>query len=95
MFFYPRNKYLQVQVKDEKIEQQNPLSGFMMPDNAKNVGGSLKFVKLVNTSPDSSYEKDIGSFLLVSSHLIETLDVEGQALSLIPEHAVYGVMVKV
>jgi hypothetical protein len=50
---------------------------------------------LVAAAKGSDYMKDEGSFLLVPSHNVETIQVDGKDVSVVPEHVVYGVVVKV
>ena len=94
MHFYPRNKYLYVQVqKEEKVEDTG--SHFILPDDYKRKDGPLQIVKLLRASEGSSYVNDEDKLLVVPSHLIENLEMDGQVFSVVSESAVYGVMVKV
>ena len=97
MYFYPRNKYLHVEVPEEKVEDNisSTLGGFVLPADYKGQGAPLKVVKLLSASKESDYTKDEGAFLLVPSHNIETVEFEGLVVSVVPEHVVYGVVVKV
>jgi len=97
MYFYPRNKYLHVELPEEKAEDSmnSTLSGFVLPPDYKGQGAPLKVVKLLAAGKESSYAKDEGAFLLVPSHNIETVEFETLKVSVVPEHVVYGVVVKV
>ena len=97
MYFYPRNKYLQVELPEEKVEDSSTstLSGFVLPKDYKRQDSSLKVVKLLAAGKESIYVKDEGSFLVVPSHNIETIDIDGTQVSVVPEHVIYGVVVKV
>ena len=97
MYFYPRNKYLHVEIPEEKAEDSmnSTLSGFVLPPDYKGQGAPLKVVKLLAAGKDSDYVKDEGSFLLVPSHNIETVEFDGMSVSVVPEHVIYGIVVKV
>lgn len=97
MYFYPRNKYLHVELPEEKMEDSSTstLSGFVLPKDYKRQDGSLKVVKLLAAGKDSPYLKDEGSFLVVPSHNIETINIDGTDVSVVPEHVIYGTVVKV
>jgi len=92
MKFYPRNRYLLV---EKQLEKEEDNKGFILPDDYKRKDGPLQVVKLLNACEGSSYVNDEGKLLVVPSHLVESLDMEGQTFYIIPENAVYGVMVKV
>lgn len=94
MYFYPRNKYLHVEVEETK-DVDNDFGGFILPPDYKGQGGPLKVVKLLSACKNSEYVADEGSFLVVPSHIIESLDVNGKPVHIVPESAVYGVLVKV
>lgn len=94
MYFYPRNRYLHVQIEEAKSEENN-FGGFILPPDYKGQGGPLQVVKLLAASKNSEYTSDEGAFLVVPSHLVESLEVDNKKLSIVPESAVYGVLVKV
>jgi len=94
MHFYPRNKYLYVELlKEEKVEDNG--IRFVLPDDYKRKDGPLQTVRLLKACEGSSYVNDEQKLLVVPSHLIENLEMEGQTFNIVPENAVYGVMVKV
>lgn len=97
MYFYPRNKYLCVELPEEKAEDNSSstLGGFVLPKDYKRQDSSLKVVKLLTAGKESEYVKDEGSFLVVPAHSIETIEVNGKNISIVPEHVIYGVVVKV
>jgi len=95
MYFYPRNKYLHVELAEDKSEDNTTASGFVLPADYKRQNSPLVVVKLLTASKGSDYVSDEGSFLLVPSHHIETIEVDGLKVSVVPEHIVYGVVVKV
>jgi len=97
MYFYPRNKYLHVELPEEKAEDNTntTFSGFVLPPEYKRQSSPLAVVKLVSAAKGSDYSKDEGSYLLVPSHNIETVEFDGLKVSVVPEHVVYGVVVKV
>ena len=97
MYFYPRNKYLHVELPEEKAEDSTSatFSGFVLPPEYKRQSSPLVAVKLLAASSGSDYSKDEGSFLLVPSHNVETVEVEGLKVSVVPEHVVYGIVVRV
>jgi len=97
MYFYPRNKFLHVELPVEKVEDNinTTFNGFVLPPEYKRQSSPLAVVKLVAAAKGSDYAKDEGSFLLVPSHNVETVQVDGKDVSVVPEHVVYGVVVKV
>ena len=97
MYFYPRNKYLHVELPQEESEDNTntTFSGFVLPPEYKRQSSPLAVVKLVAAAKGSDYTKDEGSFLLVPSHNVETVQVDGKDISIVPEHVIYGVVVKV
>lgn len=97
MYFYPRNKFLHVELPEEKAEDSSnsTISGFVLPQGYKRQDSSLKVVKLLTASKDSQYVNDEGAFIVVPAHNIETIDVNGKNVSVVPEHVVYGVVVPV
>jgi len=97
MYFYPRNKYLHVELPEEKAEDSTntTFSGFVLPPEYKRQNSPLAVVKLLAASNGSDYTKDEGSFLLVPSHNVETVEVNGLKVSVVPENVIYGVVVKV
>ena len=96
MYFYPRNKYLHVETEEQKAEDgSTTTTGFILPSDYKRQDSPIKVVKLLSASKDSSYVSDEGNFLLVPTHNVETVEVEGKKISVVPEHAVYGVILKV
>lgn len=92
MEFYPKNKYLLVEpIEDAKPE--NKTSGFILPEDYKKVE-NYKAVKLIRAAGDSPY-RDMGQCLLVvSAQMIETLNVLGKTLYVVPEIGVYGAFYK-
>jgi hypothetical protein len=97
MYFYPRNKFLHVELPQEEAEDitNTTFSGFVLPADYKRQNSPLAVVKLVAAAKNSDYTKDEGSFLVVPSHNVETILVDGKDVSVVPEHVVYGVVVKV
>ena len=92
MDFYPKNKYLLVEpVEDVKPESKT--SGFILPEDYKKVE-NYKVVKFIRASGDSPY-RDMGQCLLVvSAQMVETLNVLGKTLYVVPESGVYGAFYK-
>lgn len=97
MYFYPRNKYLHVELPQEDAEDNTSTtaSGFVLPPEYKRQSSPLVVVRLVAAAKGSEYTKDEGSFLVVPSHNVETIEVDGKKVSVVPEHVIYGVVVKV
>ena len=97
MYFYPRNKYLHVELPQEDAEDNTSTtaSGFVLPPEYKRQSSPLAVVRLVAAAKGSDYTKDEGSFLVVPSHNVETIEVDSKKVSVVPEHVVYGVVVKV
>lgn len=92
MDFYPKNKYLLVE-PIEDVKPENKTSGFILPEDYKKVE-NYKVVKFLKASGESSY-RDIGACLMVvSAQMVETINVLGKTLHVVPEAAVYGVLYK-
>lgn len=89
MEFRPRNKYLLVELVEEK-KPEDKTSGFILPSDFKPVE-THKVVKLVSASRDSSFAPSTGNLMLVPVNMLEEIKAMGQTLYLIPESAVYGV----
>ena len=92
MFFYPRNKYLLVENVEEKPKDnsQDLALKFLMPDLPKKDSPTV-VMRLKAVSPGSDYIKLVNHFVVVQSHLIETVKVRDHNYLVVPEHAVYGV----
>jgi len=92
MDFYPKNKYLLVEPIEEG-KPENKTSGFVLPEDYKKVE-NYKVVKFLKASGESPY-RDIGQCLMVvSAQMVETINVLGKTLYVVPEAAVYGVLYK-
>lgn len=99
MYFYPCNKYLQVEeikpVLKKQVDVGDGLKTFIFPEeyNKNKKDGPLKIVKLVSCNRDSQFLGYEGSSVLVPSHLIESIDYDGNTILLVSENIVYGVVV--
>ena len=91
MRFSPRNKYIYIkEVEEEKVEDKN-LNQFILPPDYKQEQNSLKLVEVIRASEGT---KDIyeGQKILVPINMIESLNYKDMKISIVPEHAVYGVL---
>lgn len=91
MRFSPRNKYIYIkEIDEEKVEDEN-FSGFMLPPGYKQEHSPLKLVEVIRASSDT---KDVheGQKLLVAVNMVETLNYKDMKISIVPEHAIYGVL---
>jgi co-chaperonin GroES (HSP10) len=95
MYFYPRNKYLHVEVPEEKSDENTTTTGLFLPADYKRKDSPLTVVKLLKAAKSSDYVQDEGSFLLVATHSIETIEFDGLKISVVPEHVIYGTVVRV
>ena len=93
MYFYPRNRYLHV--KTEKEQKEEGFKGLLIPDDYKGNSSPIATVRLLKACEGSSYNQDEGNLLLVPSHIVETVRYGEEEIEIVPENAVYGVMVKV
>lgn len=92
MDFYPKNKYLLVEPVED-VKPENKPSGFILPEDYKKAE-TYKVLKLIRAAGDSPY-RDMGQCLLVApSQMVETLNVLGRTLYVVPEVAVYGAFYK-
>lgn len=89
MQFRPKNKYLLVEMAEEK-KPEDKTSGFILPDDYKKTE-THKVVKLVMASSGSAFIDAQNSFILVPINMIEEVKAFGKSYHLVPENAVYGV----
>ena len=91
MRFSPRNKYIYIkEVEEEKVEDKN-LNQFILPPDYKHEQSSLKLVEVIRAS-DGTKDIHEGQKLLVPVNMIESLSYKDMKISIVPEHAVYGVL---
>lgn len=95
MYFYPRNKYLHVEVAEDKSEDNTTANGLYLPADYKRKDNPLSVVRLLAAPKGSDYAKDEGSFLLVPTNNIETVEFDNMKVSVVAEHVVYGTVVRV
>ena len=89
MQFRPKNKYLLVEMAEEK-KPEDKTSGFILPDDYKKTE-THKVVKLITASSGSTFIDAQNSFILVPVNMIEEVKAFGKSYHLVPENAVYGV----
>lgn len=91
MKFSPRNKYIYVkELEEQKVEEEN-VSGFILPPTYKQQFSPLKVVEVIRAANDT---KDIheGQKILVAVNMIESLNYKDMTITIVPEHAIYGVL---
>ena len=89
MQFRPKNKYLLVEMAEEK-KPEGQTSGFILPDDYKKAE-THKVVKLVMASMGSRFIDSQNAMILVPVNMIEEVKAFGRSYYLVPEAAVYGV----
>ena len=89
MQFRPKNKYLLVEMAEEK-KPECQTSGFILPDDYKKAE-THKVVKLVMASMGSQFIDSQNAMILVPVNMIEEVKAFGRSYYLVPEAAVYGV----
>lgn len=89
MQFRPKNKYLLVEMAEEK-KPEDKTSGFILPDDYKKAE-THKVVKLVMASSGSQFVDSQNAMILVPVNMIEEIKAFGRSYYLVPESAVYGV----
>ena len=93
MDFFPRNKFLHVEALEEK-KVNDGIEGFVLPTGYEQKNAVLKMVKLLKAPDDSSFFAEVGKLLLVPVHMIESFEYNDLKICIVPENAVYGVLVK-
>lgn len=92
MYFYPRNKYLLISYIAKNSEAKAE-TAVIFPPGYLGQEESLKVVVLKKAPDDSLFVKDQGKNIAVQSHLIEQIKYNGETFSIVPESAVYGVII--
>lgn len=90
MEFRPKNKYLLVQPVDE-TKPENKTSGFILPEDYKKVE-IHKLVKILSASGDSQYFGLKNALAVIPANMMEQIKVTGEVYYVVPETAVYGVL---
>jgi hypothetical protein len=86
----PRNKLLLVAKLEPKKQEER---AFYLPENITRESHHI-VVKLTGAGKESQYHGDIGSLLLVQSHLVEKVTYEIDNFYVLPESGVVGVLRK-
>jgi hypothetical protein len=86
----PRNKLLLVEKIESKKKEER---SFYVPENMS-VEPRHIVVKLTGAGSESQYHSDIGSLLLVQSHLVEKVTYEIDNFYVLSESGVVGVLRK-
>ena len=82
-YLSPRNKFLLVEHTEVKVEQ--PQHAFILPTDYKEKEKPHKVVRVIEDSTEK-YEPE--SLILVPTHMLEEVDLDGEKHFLIPEN--YG-----
>ncbi len=93
MDFFPRNKFLHVEILETK-KSNDSLEGFVLPSDYNPKNSVLKIVKLLKAPDDSQFFEENGKLLLVPVHMIESFEYNDLKICIVPENAVYGILVK-
>jgi co-chaperonin GroES (HSP10) len=89
MKFYARNKYLVIQVIEDKKETN---SGVYLPDDyVAEKQKQYKTAKILDAHRDGQFYFDVGCNIIFSDLLMEEFTINDQKITVIPEHVVYGV----
>lgn len=91
MRFSPRNKYIYIKEIEEEKEENKNINQFILPDDYRHQQSSLKLVEVIRAS-DGTKDIHEGQKILVPFNMIESLNYKDMKISIVPEHAVYGVL---
>lgn len=91
MNFYPKNKYLLVEMTDEK-KPEDKTSGFILPNDIKEKVEPYKVVKLLRVADDSPFQQLVGSNILVPTRSVEAIKIGDKTIHIISESLVCGVV---
>ena len=89
-YLSPRNKYLLVEGTDVKVEQQ-PERAFVLPTDYKEKDKPHKVVRVIEDSTEQ-YEPE--SLILVPTHMLEEIELDGEKHYLIQENYVLATVTK-
>jgi uncharacterized protein YrzB (UPF0473 family) len=88
-FLSPKNKYMLVEpVEQDKIEEEK--KAFFIPDE----NGKTEEYQIVRVIEDSNLKYEPESLVLVPSHLLERIEINGQTNYLITENYVIASVTK-
>lgn len=87
MKFEPRNRHLLV----EKIQKKEEETSVLLPESYKKVEEYL-LLRVLATSPDCSVMARKGEKIVVPTHLVQDVDVDGQNFSIVLENHICGVI---
>ena len=87
MKFEPRNRHLLV----EKIQKKEEETSVLLPESYKKVEEYL-LLRVLATSPDCSVMARKGEKIVVPTHLVQEVDVDGQNFSIVLENHICGVI---
>ena len=89
MNFEPRNRHLLVERIEKKEEQQ---VGVLLPEGYVKTD-EYTLLKVLETSPDCSTVARKSEKVIVPTHLIQDIEVEGEVFSIVLENHVCGVVI--
>jgi hypothetical protein len=89
-YLSPRNKYLLVESTDVKVVEQ-PERAFLLPEDYKQKDKPHKVVRVIEDSTEQ-YEPE--SLILVPTHMLEEIELDGEKHYLIQENYVLATVNK-
>jgi hypothetical protein len=89
-YLSPRNKYLLVESTDVKVVEQ-PERAFLLPEDYKQKDKPHKVVRVIEDSTEQ-YEPE--SLILVPTHMLEEIELDGEKHYLIQENYVLATVTK-
>ena len=89
-YLSPRNKYLLVESTDVKVVEQ-PERAFLLPEDYKQKDKPYKVVRVIEDSTEQ-YEPE--SLILVPTHMLEEIELDGEKHYLIQENYVLATVTK-
>ena len=89
MKFEPRNRHLLVEnIENAEIEEK---ANVLLPEGYKKVE-EYTLMRVLATSPDCSVMARKGEKVIVPTHLIQDIEVEGSNFSIVLENHICGVL---
>jgi len=89
-YLSPRNKYLLVESTDVKVVEQ-PERAFLLPEDYKQKDKPHKVVRVIE---DSTQQYEPESLILVPTHMLEEIELDGEKHYLIQENYVLATVTK-
>tara|TARA_R110000824_G_scaffold7737_1_gene34995 strand:+ start:1532 stop:1801 length:270 start_codon:yes stop_codon:yes gene_type:complete len=84
MSFTPKNRHILVGILEE-VEAEEPKSSFILPDDYERP--KSEFVK-VSVLDCTATELDLGHYIIVPRHMVQKINVDGEAYHLVLDNYV-------